>query len=210
MDEEAHPSRDMEDVELNRNLDDDEPSEAGEDAKRNREDGAEDSSLMPQGQTKSAALEIESNSGGNRDTPRPSSSLRNLIVSSVFGNLLEWYDFGVFASFSSEISEAFFTGGRLEELLKVYGVFAVAFFARPLGGFLLGLIGDRYGRTLSLQISVVAMGASALVISVLPTRAQLTAAEKQRTRTEASAAVRLRRQSLWRCPAFVVEGDEGR
>ena len=54
-------------------------------------------------------------------------------------------------------------------MLKVYGVFAAAFFARPLGGFLLGLIGDKYARTLSLQISVVAMGASALFISVLPT-----------------------------------------
>ena len=85
---------------------------------------------------------------------------------SPFGNR---YDFGVFASFSTEISKAFFTGGRLEELLEVYGVFAVAFFARPVGGFLLGLIGDRYARTLSLQISVVAMGISALIISILPT-----------------------------------------
>ena len=124
---------------------------------------------MPQGLATSAELESGSDGVDSHETSRPSSSLRNLIVSSVFGNLLEWYDFGVFASFSEEISEAFFTGGRLEELLKVYGVFAVAFFARPLGGFLLGLIGDRYGRTLSLQISVVAMGASALVISVLPT-----------------------------------------
>ena len=125
---------------------------------------------MPQGLATSAELESGSDGVDSHETSRPSSSLlRNLIVSSICGNLLEWYDFGIFASFSEEISEAFFTGGRLEELLKVYGVFAVAFFARPLGGFLLGLIGDRYGRTLSLQISVVAMGASALVISVLPT-----------------------------------------
>ena len=47
--EEAHPSRDMEDVALSRNLDEDEPSEAGGDATGNREDGAEESSLMPQG-----------------------------------------------------------------------------------------------------------------------------------------------------------------
>ena len=100
---------------------------------------------------------------------KPPISMSLLIVSSILGNVLEWYDFGVFASFSTELSKAFFTGGQLEEILQVYGVFAVAFFARPLGGFLSGLIGDTYGRTLSLQISVVAMGASALVISVLPT-----------------------------------------
>ena len=92
-----------------------------------------------------------------------------LIISSVLGNILEWYDFGVFASFSTELSKAFFTGGELEEMLKVYGVFAAAFFARPIGGFLLGLIGDKVARTLSLQISVVAMGASALFIALLPT-----------------------------------------
>ncbi len=83
---------------------------------------------------------------------QPKTPLRHLIVSAVFGNMLEWYDFGVFASFSTEISQAFFTGGPLEELLEVYGVFAVAFFARPLGGFLLGLIGGKYARTLSLQM----------------------------------------------------------
>ena len=92
-----------------------------------------------------------------------------LIISAVLGNILEWYDFGVFASFSTELSKAFFTGGKLEQMLKVYGVFAAAFFARPLGGFVLGLIGDKVARTVSLQISVVAMGLSALFISLLPT-----------------------------------------
>ncbi|QDZ18676.1 MFS transporter [Chloropicon primus] len=121
--------------------------------------------LMPEGDKKSAALEIEIGD----DETRPRSSFRALIISSVFGNVLEWYDFGVFASFSTEISKAFFTGGRLEEILEVYGVFAVAFFVRPLGGFVLGIVGDKYGRTLSLQISVVAMGLSALIISLLPT-----------------------------------------
>ena len=110
-----------------------------------------------------ASFEVSS---GKRES---TNSMRNLVISAVLGNILEWYDFGVFASFSKELSRAFFTGGKLEEMLQVYGVFAVAFFARPVGGFMSGLIGDTYGRTLSLQISVVAMGASALVISVLPT-----------------------------------------
>jgi MHS family proline/betaine transporter-like MFS transporter len=139
----------------------------------------EEASLMPVGLSdscafdnskKSFSLEISASDAIERELgPPPSSSLRNLIISSVFGNMLEWYDFGVFASFSAEISKSFFTGGRLEEILKVYGVFAVAFFARPLGGFILGLIGDKYARTLSLQISVVAMGFSALIISIMPT-----------------------------------------
>ena len=46
---------------------------------------------------------------------------------------------------------------------------AAAFFARPVGGFVLGLIGDKFARTISLQISVVAMGVSALFIACLTT-----------------------------------------
>jgi MHS family proline/betaine transporter-like MFS transporter len=98
-----------------------------------------------------------------------SSTVKALVLSAIAGNTLEWYDFGVFASFSSEISQAFFTGGRLEETLKVYGVFAVAFLARPVGGLLFGLIGDRYGRTISLQVSVILMGLSVLLMAVIPT-----------------------------------------
>jgi len=115
-----------------------------------------------------SALDSSAVGGLLHSMPEPN-SMTNLVISTVLGNILEWYDFGIFASFSTELSKAFFTGGRLEEILKVYGVFAVAFFARPLGGFLLGLIGDRYARTLSLQISVISMAASALFISILPT-----------------------------------------
>ena len=111
----------------------------------------------------------KSSSGEEVNTRPNENKMKILIISAVLGNILEWYDFGVFASFSSELSRAFFTGGRLVEMLKVYGVFAAAFFARPLGGFVLGLIGDKFARTISLQISVVAMGFSALFIACLPT-----------------------------------------
>ncbi|QDZ25186.1 MFS general substrate transporter [Chloropicon primus] len=129
------------------------------------------------GHKASASVKYDSSSNGESDSESDGegqvkvvkNNMKILIISAVLGNILEWYDFGVFASFSTELSKAFFTGGRLEEMLKVYGVFASAFFARPLGGFLLGLIGDKFARTLSLQISVVAMGMSALFISVLPT-----------------------------------------
>ena len=111
----------------------------------------------------------KSSSGEEVNTRPNENKMKIFIISAVLGNILAWYDFGVFASFSSELSRAFFTGGRLVEMLKVYGVFAAAFFARPLGGFVLGLIGDKFARTISLQISVVAMGFSALFIACLPT-----------------------------------------
>ena len=133
----------------------------------NEEDKESARLLSGGGKSSSGGAEVPASEGIGGAPPR--NDMRILILSSVLGNVLEWYDFGVFASFSSELSQAFFTGGRLEEMLKVYGAFAAAFFARPLGGFLLGLIGDKYARTLSLQISVVAMGASALFISALPT-----------------------------------------
>ena len=129
------------------------------------EERGEDSSLIGKGCSNPSALEI-----GVAETDSTSStSIKSLVLSAIAGNALEWYDFGVFASFSSELSQAFFTGGRLEETLKVYGVFAVAFVARPVGGLLFGLIGDRYGRTVSLQISVILMGISVFLMAIIPT-----------------------------------------
>jgi MHS family proline/betaine transporter-like MFS transporter len=58
-------------------------------------------------------------------------------------------------------------------LLAAFGVFAIGFMARPVGGAIFGYIGDKLGRKPALTISVVAMGASTFAIGIMPTDAQI-------------------------------------
>ena len=115
-------------------------------------------------------------------------SVAVVVVASVFGNLLEWYDFSVYSAFAVEIGENFFAsevpeagaggGGGGDQcgedgsgggsLLATFAVFGAAFIARPIGGILMGHIGDKMGRTLALQLSVILQGVAAVALAVLP------------------------------------------
>ncbi len=92
------------------------------------------------------------------------------IVGACSGNLVEWFDFFIYAYTSIYFASAFFpTGNQLSQLLATAGVFAVGFFMRPLGGWIFGWIADTRGRKVSMIISVFMMCAGSLMISVLPT-----------------------------------------
>jgi MHS family proline/betaine transporter-like MFS transporter len=92
-----------------------------------------------------------------------------LIAAGAIGNVLEWYDFAVYGYFASVIGRTFFPGeDPLALLLSAYGIFAVGFVARPLGGAVIGHIGDRYGRRAALTLSVVAMALPTCAIGLLP------------------------------------------
>jgi MHS family alpha-ketoglutarate permease-like MFS transporter len=94
------------------------------------------------------------------------------IVGSSSGNLVEWYDFYVYAFFSLYFAPAFFpSGDTTTQLLQTAGVFAIGFLMRPIGGWLFGRIADRLGRRTSMMISVLMMCAGSLFIAVLPTYA---------------------------------------
>src|SRR6476659_8164090 len=96
------------------------------------------------------------------------------IVGASSGNLVEWYDFYVYAFMSIYFASAFFpTGDSTSQLLATAGIFAVGFFMRPLGGWLFGWIADRHGRRNSMVISVLMMCAGSLMIAVLPTYASI-------------------------------------
>src|SRR5258707_4634395 len=83
--------------------------------------------------------------------------LRSIFGGSV-GNLVEWYDWYVFSSFSLYFSKAFFPqGDRTAQLLNTAAIFAVGFLMRPIGGWLLGRHADRHGRRSSLLFSVLLM-----------------------------------------------------
>ena len=74
--------------------------------------------------------------------------VRAIIIGSS-GNLVEWYDFYVYAAFSLYFAKAFFPAGdETAQLLATAGIFAVGFLMRPLGAWFFGLLADRRGRKL--------------------------------------------------------------
>src|SRR6058998_2131830 len=92
------------------------------------------------------------------------------IVGASSGNLVEWYDFYVYAFTSIYFASSFFpSGDATSQLLATAGIFAVGFFMRPLGGWLFGWIADTHGRRTSMVISVLMMCFGSLMISLMPT-----------------------------------------
>ncbi|MFF3553547.1 MFS transporter [Streptomyces tsukubensis] len=88
------------------------------------------------------------------------------------GNLVEWFDWFVYASFATYFAGAFFPEGNdTAKLMNTAGIFAVGFFMRPVGGWLLGRVADRRGRKTALTLTVTLMSASAVLIAVAPTYA---------------------------------------
>ena len=93
------------------------------------------------------------------------------------GNLVEWFDFYVYAFCAIYFAPAFFPkSDPTVQLLNTAGVFAAGFLMRPIGGWLFGRIADRKGRKTSMVTSVVMMCVGSLVIACLPTYAQIGAA----------------------------------
>ena len=86
------------------------------------------------------------------------------------GNVLEWYDFGLYGLFAPILAPLFFPAqDRIASLIGAYGGFAIGFAARPLGGVVLGHVGDRVGRRAVLVASIVLMGVATTAMAILPT-----------------------------------------
>ena len=96
------------------------------------------------------------------------------IVAGSAGNLIEWYDFYVYAFTALYFSPVFFPrGDRTAQLLATAGIYAVGFLMRPIGGWYFGRLADRRGRRAAMVASIITMGAGALLIAVLPTYASI-------------------------------------
>jgi MFS transporter, MHS family, dicarboxylic acid transporter PcaT len=96
------------------------------------------------------------------------------IMAASSGNLVEWFDFYVYAFSALYFASAFFPkSDPTVQLLNTAGVFAAGFLMRPIGGWLFGRIADRIGRKTSMLISVTMMCGGSLVIAFLPTYAQI-------------------------------------
>jgi MHS family alpha-ketoglutarate permease-like MFS transporter len=90
------------------------------------------------------------------------------------GNLVEWYDFYSYTAFALYFAPAFFPNSDpVVQQLNAAILFAATFLMRPLGGWLFGYLADRYGRKLSLTVSVLCMCFGSLIIAVTPTYATI-------------------------------------
>ncbi len=86
---------------------------------------------------------------------RTTTSRIKSIFSGSVGNMVEWYDWYVYAAFSLYFAKAFFPkGDTTAQLLNTAAIFAVGFLMRPIGGWLMGLYADRAGRKAALMASV--------------------------------------------------------
>ncbi len=97
-----------------------------------------------------------------------------IFVSAILGNVLEYYDFTVYAVFSVVIGELFFSSNsEFIQMLSSLGVFAIGFLTRPIGGIIFGYIADRKGRRTSLIISMLGMTISTFTIGIIPNSKQI-------------------------------------
>lgn len=96
------------------------------------------------------------------------------IVAGSSGNLVEWYDFYVYAAFSLYFAKAFFPeGDQTAQLLSTAAIFAVGFLMRPLGAWIFGTLADRRGRRFALTASVLLMCFGSALIAVTPAYATI-------------------------------------
>ncbi len=106
----------------------------------------------------------------SRRSQRPINELRQAIIASTVGNVLEWFDFALYGYMAPYIGPLFFpSDDPVASTIAAFAVFAIGYLARPLGAVVLGWIGDRLGRKFMLVLSITILGASSCAVGLLPT-----------------------------------------
>src|ERR1700722_3819531 len=99
----------------------------------------------------------------------PGVSRLSAVLGGSAGNLVEWFDWYTYSAAALYFAPIFFPkGDQTAQLLQTAAIFAVGFFARPVGAWLMGLYADRVGRKAALTLSVSMMCGGSLVIAATP------------------------------------------
>jgi MHS family proline/betaine transporter-like MFS transporter len=102
------------------------------------------------------------------------SSSSTAVSAAVIGNVLEWYDFAVYAFVAGIIARNFFPqSDDVTALLSTFLAYGLGFVARPLGGILIGRLGDTRGRKAALVLTIFMMAVGTVMIGLLPTYASI-------------------------------------
>lgn len=107
----------------------------------------------------------------NQDTARTSArpGAGRALFAAIVGTVIEWYDYALYGTAAGlVIGPLFFAGSSAGASLAAFATFAVGFVARPLGGVLVGHVGDRHGRRPAMLLTVVLMGVATVGTGLLP------------------------------------------
>jgi metabolite-proton symporter len=101
--------------------------------------------------------------------------LRRVVMASLIGTTVEWYDFFLYGSAAALVfNKLFFPEfDPLTGTLLAFATYALGFVARPVGGIVFGHYGDRIGRKRLLMLSLILMGVATVLIGLLPTYGQI-------------------------------------
>ena len=101
--------------------------------------------------------------------------LRKVAAATIFGSMLEWYDFYLYATMAAIVfSKIFFDNSDPKtSTLMAFSTFAIGFIARPFGGILFGYLGDKFGRKQVLVLTFCLMGVCTTLIGLIPSYASI-------------------------------------
>jgi MHS family proline/betaine transporter-like MFS transporter len=109
-----------------------------------------------------------------QDAPATGMLARRAITAAGIGNVLEYYDFGIYGFLATVIARKFFPGSdSTAALLATFAAFGVGFLARPVGGIVLGRLGDIAGRKSTLVLTIVLMAVGTAGIGLIPEYASI-------------------------------------
>ncbi|ONI91232.1 MFS transporter [Saccharothrix sp. ALI-22-I] len=105
----------------------------------------------------------------------PKPSFAKVVIASLIGTTIEWYDFFLYGSAAALVFNKLFfpTADPLTGTLLAFTTYAIGFLARPLGGLVFGHFGDKLGRKKLLVLSLVLMGGATFAMGLLPTYAAI-------------------------------------
>lgn len=106
---------------------------------------------------------------------RPVNRGRQLLAATI-GNAVEWFDWYIYAILAAYFAEQFFPAeseDSLVPLMSTLAIFAVGFLSRPIGGLVIGVLSDRFGRRVTLTWTIVGMGGGSVMIAGAPTYEQV-------------------------------------
>jgi MHS family shikimate/dehydroshikimate transporter-like MFS transporter len=101
--------------------------------------------------------------------------MKHILVSSVIGTAVEWYDFLIYGTATALVFNKLFFPSSDPALSTIasFSTLAVGYLARPMGAAIFGHFGDRVGRKAMLAITITIMGLGRFLIGLLPTYDQI-------------------------------------
>src|SRR3954470_23642662 len=111
----------------------------------------------------------EGDGSGHRVEEADPATVKKAVAGAAIGNGVEWFDYAVYAYLTTQIGLNFFPEfSPTARSIFVFAGIAIPFILRPLGGIILGPLGDRYGRRQVLAVTIVLMAGATFLIGLLP------------------------------------------